>query len=175
MLIEKKGIQKKDLTEKTFKTKAKLAHLLLQVDINRASEYIDESLEILNNCDGSEPNAIEPIYADLLLAKSRLKYLVGEIDDAIKITTESLDIFRNWAEKEPGKYEPEAARCLYVLGYLNITKQEREVALAHLLEGIETLKPHLNREPDLYEGYMNSLLMAKDHLENFSKIEIKKE
>lgn len=175
LLIEKKGIKKKDLTEKTFKAKTKLSHLLLQVDINRASEYIAESFETLTDCSGSEPNAIEPIYADLLLAKSRLKYLVGEIDDAIKITTESLDIFRNWAKKKPGKYEPEAARCLYVLGYLNITKQEREAALAHLTEGIETLKPHLKREPDLYEGYMNSLLMAKDHLDNLGKIEIKKE
>lgn len=162
-LIEKKGIKKKDLTEKIFKSKAKLSHLLLQVDIDRASDYIAEFLEILSACNESEPNTIEPIYADMLLAKSRLKYLVGEIDDAIKIATESLDIFRIWAKMKPEKYEPEVARCLYVLGYLNIVNQEREVALAHLIEGIKTLKPHLKREPDLYEGYMNSLLMAKDN------------
>lgn len=168
LLNYKEGCKKKHLITKLFNAKAKISHLFLEVDLEKASEYIDKSIQMVSGRGGKIDQDLEPLYADLLLAKSRFKYLVGEIDEEINITTESKNIFRKSAKKLPEKYESDVARCLYVLGYLNITKNEREIAQAHLMEGIQILYPYFKKEPDLYEELMNTLLMAKDRLSSNS-------
>lgn len=166
-LLKDQGEYKKDLfITKLFKAKAKISHLLLEVDLGKASEYLNNSIQMILDRGGKIDPDLEPLYADLLLAKSRYKYLIGEIDEAINITAESKNIFRKCAKLLPDKYEPDVARCMYVLGYLNITKKEKEIAQGYLIEGIKILSPHFKREPDLYEGYMSNLLMAKDRLES---------
>jgi hypothetical protein len=137
-----------------------IAHLYFDVKPEKSIQYIDEAKKMITNHLSEKNSVVEPLYADLLLAVSRMHYLEGNTVEAINITKKAHTIFQRYLKEFPYKYIPETARSLYILGYLHITEGENSIAREYLAEGISLMGPYMSEQADLYEGLMNNLITA---------------